>query len=607
MPFSALKHFFSSPKYIALFFIAVLAISLITPVITVYAQTLNNTTPLPQTTSSQNSNYLAPNTDSNVPQNQHTYVQSLFIEIVSSLNCMVAGTDPINPRNQCLGIDQTTGKIGYVQSRGGMIGMTGNLIAEMYTPPASSSDYIHYLSDNFGITKHTYAATDIGGSGSSISNSPANVSSSIGSVGLRPLLGIWSTFRNISYLFFVLGFIIIGFAIMLRLKIDPRTVMTIQNQIPKIIIGLLLITFSYAIAGIMIDLMYASTYLMFNIIGPTITKSGPELTAAQKGFNGENPVGFASDLLHLTDFSKATSGQVGDQIQNLVQIHVGTSGDKRASWGSVFATAAATGLTGAAVCSIVPGVGTLACGGIGLAAGAIGGVARIFMPSLSGAIENKVIEGVGYALDGLAMALTFLIVSCAMIIMLLRIWWILLKAYIAILVDVILAPLWIMGGLLPGSSLTFSTWFRHLTAHLAVFPATIAIFLIARSITDNFSPGNGQLFVPPLIGNPTSDFSFIIAFGFLMVTPNLMNIIREALKSKPSPHSGAPTQGFMMGLAPVRMGFSRAWRPANHQTGQGPGFLRSAARLNFSNRKGAVAWQGIFDRIAGGTKANKAP
>ena len=80
--------------------------------------------------------------------------------------------------------------------------------------------------------------------------------------GLKPLLPLWTVFRNIVYILFVLVFVIIGVAIMLRLKIDPRTVMTIQNQIPKLIIGILLVTFSFSIAGFLIDIMYTSIYLI---------------------------------------------------------------------------------------------------------------------------------------------------------------------------------------------------------------------------------------------------------------------------------------------------------------------------------------------------------
>jgi len=42
--------------------------------------------------------------------------------------------------------------------------------------------------------------------------------------------------------------------IMLRVKISPQAVVTVQSAIPKLITTLILVTFSYAIAGLVIDL-----------------------------------------------------------------------------------------------------------------------------------------------------------------------------------------------------------------------------------------------------------------------------------------------------------------------------------------------------------------
>src|SRR6185437_16773771 len=59
----------------------------------------------------------------------------------------------------------------------------------------------------------------------------------------------------------------------LRFRVDPRTVMTLQNQIPRVIIAILLITFSYAIAGALIDLMWTATYAGVNFISSAAPNS----------------------------------------------------------------------------------------------------------------------------------------------------------------------------------------------------------------------------------------------------------------------------------------------------------------------------------------------
>ncbi len=561
MSLTALKRFLSSPKHVALLLIATLALSLLAPIATIYAQSTvpSQSYPLPQTNS-----IAAPNLDTNVPQNQHTYVQSLFIEVMSSLTCIVAGIDPINPRSPCLGVDQATGKIGYVPSQGGLIGMAGGLIAELYTPPASSSDYIHYLSDNFGITKHTYAA-DIG---TAASNATA-VDSSIGSTRLRPLLGIWSAFRNIAYLFFVLAFIIIGFAIMLRLKIDPRTVMTIQNSIPKIIIGLLLITFSYAIAGLMIDMMYTTTYLLFNTIGQKtiITTGQSQLTDARKHFNGENPIGFVNNLLGVTSFASGTSGELGDQVRKLLSVPNINDTSGSFSWQSVLGGATA----GALLCGTPAALlGTPAAGLIlGGICAVVGGVTAA---SGTNIVSNGVRNSLAFVFSVLASLGAFLILAIAIVIMLFRLWFILLKAYIMILLDVVLGPLWILAGVIPNSSLRFGSWFRHLTAHLAVFPATIGIFLLARAIMDSFSSSPGGIFVPPLVGNPSgSAISYIIGLGFLMITPTLLDQLRDALKSPSSKYNAEMGRGIGRGIVPFTYLGGKAFARDQQGNPRGPG------------------------------------
>lgn len=69
--------------------------------------------------------------------------------------------------------------------------------------------------------------------------------------GIAPL---WSQFRNIAYLCFVVVMIVIGFMIMFRSKIGGQMMVTLGNTIPSIIVSLVLVTFSFAIAGLIMDL-----------------------------------------------------------------------------------------------------------------------------------------------------------------------------------------------------------------------------------------------------------------------------------------------------------------------------------------------------------------
>lgn len=73
---------------------------------------------------------------------------------------------------------------------------------------------------------------------------------------LKPIQSFWSAIRNVSYGLFVLISIIFAFLIMFRVKLSPQTVISVQSAIPKIIIALITATFSYAIAGFLVDFMY---------------------------------------------------------------------------------------------------------------------------------------------------------------------------------------------------------------------------------------------------------------------------------------------------------------------------------------------------------------
>ena len=79
---------------------------------------------------------------------------------------------------------------------------------------------------------------------------------------LGTVQNIWKGVRNVAYLLFVVVIIVFSFMIMFRVKINPQMVISIQSALPKIIIAMILVTFSYAIAGLAVDLMYVVTGLL---------------------------------------------------------------------------------------------------------------------------------------------------------------------------------------------------------------------------------------------------------------------------------------------------------------------------------------------------------
>lgn len=426
----------------------------------------------------QTNPYTTPNTSPDVPKNMHTWTQNVVIEVLSALTCQITGIDPVNPNQKCLGADPKTGQIGFVENGGGAIGMMGSMIAVLYTPPLHTGDYFNYLAQNFGVAKPAHAA--------------------LGFDRLSPLIGLWTTFRNLVYLVFVIVFIFIGLAIMLRIKIDPRTVMSIENQIPKMIIGILLVTFSFAIAGFLIDLMYVFIYLIFNIFGSMtfLTKDAAEsITKVQTSFNGDNVIGVFNNSLHYQDVVTKSSGAVKDIVGSLfgpqnLEIH----NPQAFSLGR-----------------FVPAL-------------------QLFEFIQSGG-GDFVLKALGTFTGWVMGFLALFVIGIAVLWSLFKLWFELIKAYVFILIDVVLAPFYIVSGVFPGG-LGVGGWLRDIISNLIVFPTTIVLFLLGKVFMEALE-NKPEVFVPPLIGNPGSSgaISSLIGFGIIMLAPQVVNMMKEYIKA----------------------------------------------------------------------------
>ncbi len=105
--------------------------------------------------------------------------------------------------------------------------------------PLSGISYIRHIGSSLHIIPATYAQ----GPGYGYSS-------------LTFIQSLWQGARDITYGLMIIIIIAMSFMIMFRVKLSPQTVISVQSALPKIIITLILVTFSYAIAGLMIDLMY---------------------------------------------------------------------------------------------------------------------------------------------------------------------------------------------------------------------------------------------------------------------------------------------------------------------------------------------------------------
>jgi len=147
-------------------------------------------------------------------------------------------------------------KAGSCNSSGEMAGLipkSANYVAQLYLFQPSGGEYVADLLDNIGIP--------------TISRAYAQ---GTGYKAMTPFLDFWKVFRNLAYSLYIIMFVVVGVMIMLKTKVNAQTIITIQTALPNLLITLLLITFSYAIVGFMIDIMYFLIYFvayLFSSVG----------------------------------------------------------------------------------------------------------------------------------------------------------------------------------------------------------------------------------------------------------------------------------------------------------------------------------------------------
>lgn len=456
------------------------------------------------------------NVNSDVPRNINTLSQNVFMQVLGTTTCLLSGKNPLDPTGRCLGIDSSTGKLGYAtEASTNAATVMGGLIGGTFSIPISGGGYTTYMAHNFGVGQKAYAQE----------NPLTYDAEGLGYDRLQPLINIWTRFRDIAYLFFVLAFTIIGLAIMFRVKIDARTVMSIQNQIPKVVIAIIMVTFSYAIAGFLIDVMYVLMFLIIlafdNITPSNINPDANIFSTVNKafspGYNVPGIIGLTSTISF--GISKAMGVLAIDFLNSTIS-----------SFFEVF-------------------FGPLSALNLGCQAAKLagtGGLSAIgYIPKFGGWVQD--LPGVGFLFGSqgcdfvesffksvvisLFTVVTFIVILVAILVSLFRVWFTLIKSFAYVLVDTIMGPLWIACGVFPGSKLNFSSWIKHLAGHLSVFPMTFGVILLGKTIIDSLS-GGAPLFSPPLVGDViggNTTVAAFIGFGFIISTPSILDRVRKAI------------------------------------------------------------------------------
>ncbi|MEK7577556.1 MAG: hypothetical protein AAB492_02970 [Patescibacteria group bacterium] len=393
---------------------------------------------------------------------------------------------------------------------GALSGLSGSIIAMYTNPPASTKEYALDLGRTLGFIPRQAMAQGIGFSG------------------LSPLLPLWKVFRDISYGILAVILIAVGLMVMFRKKIDPKTVVTVQNSIPRIVVALLLVTFSYAIVGLVIDGMYLLIALIISMIssatGDTIGNAMSLSNAPRVAISatvGDGTVGTT-----LTNVSDAV---LNNNLVNSLLDKIGVN--------LTYTTKEATdmifngGLWG--MTKFFFGSGLNAWDDIGAG---VGPGAKIAGYALTG-ILGFLIGGTKGLVAGLTIfsgpGLLVLIILLVLLFGFIRIVFMLIDAYINIIISLLTAPFQLALEAIPGST-SFSSWFRHLLSKVIVFPITIMLLLVAAILT--YQPNATSIWAPPLLsgGGGAYGMAGIIGLGMILVIPTFVAGIQKSMKAEPA-------------------------------------------------------------------------
>ncbi|MDO8498588.1 MAG: hypothetical protein Q7S44_02275 [bacterium] len=390
---------------------------------------------------------------------------------------------------------------------GGVIGGLGMIASTFYTnPPTSTTFYLANLGENLGIGPKT-AYAQVPGSGNGI---------------ISPVLAVWTATRNIAYLFFIAIFLVVGLMIMLRQKINPQTVISVQQALPSLVIGLILVTFSYFIAALLLDTAFVGIQLVAQIF-------------TTGGLSNTSVLGSDQQVRDLAQNANVFGlfGSIGFNLNSLDVVSQGVGGQIGTTFGP---WAYIIPLILSAILIVFGPLGWIGAGLV-----AIGGA------TLTPVIIPTIIVGV---------------LLIALVIQMFRLLFALLTTYIQILIFTIAGPLYILVGSIPGKGAVIGMWWKGLLGNAMVFPAVFAAFLFAGFILGNANNAAAWNTTVPFFGGVDGNFiRALIAFGIVLGIPSIPEMVRKAFGvSGPQGFAQAALGGFMGGVGVGRAGINKGWQ-----------------------------------------------
>ncbi len=401
-----------------------------------------------------------------------------------------------------------------------LLGRVSSLMAlPLINPPASAQYWATDTLQKAGFIPQSYAAEGVG------------------FASIKPLMNLWKIFRDVAYLLIVLVLVTIGFMIMFRMKINPQTVISVENALPKIVISLLLITFSFAIAGFLIDVMYLTIVLIIGILSNN--NAYYDATKMQNTFLNSNiqtlwdyiiPVQF-KEAFNIAGVSIPQLGMmprfalVGDAIMSMMPQVIDTV--LRTIVGAalpiIFTSHLINVASNGGAVNFLNGINLFGTGVGNTPSGPIGALLSVIFYMFGIAL---VVNGFGFIVG--------IIVMISITALMFNLFFLMFQAYLKVTLSIVMAPIILLAEAIPGKSV-FSFWLKGLIGELITFPLIITILLIGQIMLNTLSYP-GDYWTPPFIGSLSSTgFGVIFGMGLILIIPDILKFAKEAIGAKPLP------------------------------------------------------------------------
>lgn len=379
-----------------------------------------------------------------------------------------------------------------------ILGFGSNILTGMITnPPSSGVAWASQSLQDAGFIPKTYAA-------------------GIGFYSISGFSHLWELFRNLTYFLMALVIVALGFLIMFRANIDSQTVISVENSLPRIVLTLLFITFSYPIAGFLVDLMYISMMFIFQLLGSLNTDGLDANTLINKYLGiGFSPFQDLFQLKFVFTYQEGIFGLV-DVLPDWLTAVI-----------SFFAT---TFLVVPYLYNQIIGPLLRAIGTIEIQGGIIALMGTMKVGEVIATLIGITLAGI-IGIFVLIPLISFLFGVLIVLFLAFRIIFMLIGAYVQIILLTILAPIFILPNAIPGQN-SFFGWFKKYFANVAVFPLTAALFVLSQIIVLNNNivlRQNEVQFYFPMLNFDNQAMVAVLTAAFLLLIPNLVSSAKDAI------------------------------------------------------------------------------